>query len=112
MKALAALSLIVAGALIAAAILIANRWEIAISPRGVATVVRLDRWTGRVNICDLDTATIKGSTLSGATLTCSFEGLSDAEVGLPEQKNDWVPVPKETGPANQKWPGTLEHDKR
>lgn len=102
MKVLAAVAMMLSGVLIAAAIMITNRWQIAPSPLGKTTVVRLDRWTGRVSLCDLDVTTIKGSTLRGAKLDCSFEGWTDAEVGLSEKKDDWVPVPKEGAPANQK----------
>jgi hypothetical protein len=46
------IAVVVAGALIATSILIADRWQIAAynSPYAQA-VYRLDRWTGRVDFC-------------------------------------------------------------
>jgi hypothetical protein len=49
-------SIIIAGTLIAIAILIAGRWEIFGSASGVW---RLDRWTGAVQLCHYDTPNAK-----------------------------------------------------
>jgi hypothetical protein len=44
------IAIVIAGALIAAAIALTNRWAIQIGPDG-GTAVRLDRWTGTVVVC-------------------------------------------------------------
>jgi hypothetical protein len=44
------LAIIIAGALIAAAIALTNRWEFYPTPQG-GLDHRLDRWTGRVVVC-------------------------------------------------------------
>jgi hypothetical protein len=45
-------AIIIAGALIAAAIALTNHWDILGNPDGSPlTLVRLDRWTGKVVLC-------------------------------------------------------------
>ena len=47
-------SIIIAGALIATAIMLTNRWEIVPMPvvtNGVAMALRVDRWTGVARTC-------------------------------------------------------------
>ena len=43
-------AVVIAGALIAAAILISFRWQLSAA---TGVVYRLDRWTGNVTVCDL-----------------------------------------------------------
>jgi hypothetical protein len=48
------ISTIFAGALIAAAIMVTNHWEVVPMPavsNGVSMALRVDRWTGVVRIC-------------------------------------------------------------
>jgi hypothetical protein len=47
------IAVLIGSAMIAAAILIALRWEVALGP-AQPPVVRLDRWTGTVTVCNLD----------------------------------------------------------
>jgi hypothetical protein len=53
-------------ALIAAAILITNHWEIVLQPNDLFRMVRLNRWTGAADVCWADPATIKGGSFAGA----------------------------------------------
>jgi hypothetical protein len=61
------LAIIIAGALVAAAIALTNRWEFYPAPQG-GLAYRLDRWTGRVVACG-------GSVQPGWEIPCptSFE---------------------------------------
>ena len=53
--------------LIAAAILVANRWEISVDSQAPAMLVRLDRWTGTSKVCILDT---EAKVLEGSEYRC------------------------------------------
>ena len=65
------LAIIGAGALIAIAILIINRWEIALTPGNLVNLMRFNRWTGAAEICWLDPSTVKAqSSLAGAKYRC------------------------------------------
>jgi len=62
---------IIAGAiLIAAAILITNHWQFAISSSGYGVALRLNRWTGTISICVVDAGSAKDPSLTGAVLAC------------------------------------------
>jgi hypothetical protein len=58
------ISVIYAGALIALAILFVFRWEV--TPIGKIGAMRLDRWTGRIDVC-LPSGSPKDFFGSGAT---------------------------------------------
>jgi hypothetical protein len=59
---------IVAGVLIAAAILIAGRWEVVLNNN--LTVMRLDRWTGAITMCAPD-LNDSAQTQSGYKFSCT-----------------------------------------
>ena len=67
-------SIILAGALIAASILLTNHWELTNSPMGIEGVGRLNRWTGTIEVCAIDVATartkVRGNDVRGVQLTC------------------------------------------
>jgi hypothetical protein len=63
-------SIIVGSALIAAAILVTNRWAITGSPMNLAAVVRLDRWTGAAELCAIDVRAMKGTSVAGLPFEC------------------------------------------
>jgi hypothetical protein len=67
------IAIIVGAALIAAAILVTGHWQI-IPPTGdlgAAVVLRLDRWTGTIEICMVDAKTIpNGPSMAGTQLPC------------------------------------------
>lgn len=46
-------AVVVGSAIVAVAILFAFRWEVAMGS-GTPPVIRLDRWTGKVAICNVD----------------------------------------------------------
>jgi hypothetical protein len=66
---------VVAGAgLIAMAIMVTNHW--AIIPGGqnsIAATIRLNRWTGSIDVCSLDAKSVSGSNASGLQLTCEVQ---------------------------------------
>lgn len=52
------LAVIAAGAAVAAAIAVTNRWEVVAAPPGaVFSTVRVDRWTGKMQICTISLQT-------------------------------------------------------
>jgi len=62
---------IIAGAvMIAAAILMTNHWQFAISSSGYGVALRLNRWTGTISICVVDAGSAKDQFLTGAQLAC------------------------------------------
>jgi hypothetical protein len=62
-------SVVIAGVLI----LISNHWVIIAPQPGGLGIVRLNRWTGSIDICAIDGNTIKGGSVNGAQLTCKYE---------------------------------------
>jgi hypothetical protein len=85
----ASLAILAAGAMIAAAIAFTNHWTIETSG-GIAAIVRLDRWTGSLRICVLDSATMGGSTLAGTQMTCEHTLLQNSSVE-PGPWTDYAP---------------------
>ena len=71
------ISIIVGSALIAAAILVTNRWAITGSPIAIPdrpnlkAVVRLDRWRGSAELCAIDLGATKDISAAGFPLLCS-----------------------------------------
>jgi hypothetical protein len=65
------ISIVVAGALIAAAILIVNHWTINTQADNLVAAARLNRWTGEIELCPLDVKTLSGSDVRGGKLECS-----------------------------------------
>lgn len=64
------LAIIVGAVLIAASILLANRWA-ALSPSaGLGAAIRLDRWTGAMTLCTIDASSLKGTSVAGLPLEC------------------------------------------
>ena len=62
-------SIIVGAVLIAAAILVVNHWQLQVID--TASALRLNRWTGDVEICFLDNKSVPESgSLAGAKLEC------------------------------------------
>ena len=65
---------IVGAGLIALAIMVTNHWEII--PGGansIAATIRLNRWTGSIDVCALDAKSVTGSNASGIQLTCEVQ---------------------------------------
>ena len=68
------IAIIVGAALIAAAILLTNHWQM--QPAGGGTdALRLNRWTGTIDLCMLDPKSIKegASSLAGVQLACEAQ---------------------------------------
>ena len=68
------ITIVVGAGLIALAIMVTNHWEII--PGGansIAATIRLNRWTGSIDICSLNPASATGSTASGIQLTCEVQ---------------------------------------
>ena len=62
-------SIIIGAVLIAAAMLVANHWQL--QAVDASTALRLNRWTGDVEICFLDNKSVPESgSLAGAKLEC------------------------------------------
>jgi hypothetical protein len=62
---------ILGGAMIAAAILVTHHFQISVTEHGgVGQALRLNRWTGTMEICVLDPATFNGKDLQGSELKC------------------------------------------
>ena len=70
------LAICVAGVLIAVAILTTGHWQL-LGPRQSSgeSVIRLNRWTGAIDICSIDpkSEAAAGADKAGARLTCSPE---------------------------------------
>jgi hypothetical protein len=49
-------AIIVGAVLIAGAILLTNHWQVAENPADPGSVVRLNRWTGAMELCQRDAA--------------------------------------------------------
>jgi hypothetical protein len=62
-------SILVAGALIALAILLTNHWDINTPTGSNLTMMRLNRWTGAIEICAFDGVGPGG--FAGAELRCN-----------------------------------------
>jgi len=58
--------------MIAGAILIAGHWEVVRTSGELQGMVRLNRWTGSLEVCAVDMSTAKpgATTLVGAQLVC------------------------------------------
>jgi hypothetical protein len=68
------ISVVVGAGLIAMAIMVTNHW--AIIPGGqnsIAATIRLNRWTGSIDVCSLDAKSVSGSNASGLQLTCEVQ---------------------------------------
>jgi hypothetical protein len=67
------LAIVIGAAIIAAAILVTNHWQI-MRTQEALVVVRLNRWTGRIEMCMADLgATPSPKTLAGIQLPCRPE---------------------------------------
>src|ERR1700738_1115708 len=54
--------------------IVKNHWEII--PGGqnsIAATIRLNRWTGSIDVCSLDAKSVSGSNASGLQLTCEVQ---------------------------------------
>ncbi len=60
-------AILLGAALIAAAIAVTGRWEIALVQ---GATIRLDRWTGEVVICAPDARTMPKDTIVGTKVAC------------------------------------------
>jgi len=68
------IAIVVGSALIAAAILITNHWQLQRAANDATGAIRLNRWTGKVEICVIEAKSIHPSdinSLAGARLACS-----------------------------------------
>ena len=70
-------AVIVGALMIALAILMTNHWEVMPRPQAITlrspppTVYRLNRWTGFIDMCEVDTSTMSNpNSFVGAELTC------------------------------------------
>ncbi len=64
------IAIIVGAALIAGAILVTNHWTINTTASGLTVGARLNRWTGAIELCDVDVKTLSGSNIGGGKLAC------------------------------------------
>jgi hypothetical protein len=64
------LAIVAAGLIVAVAILIVERWQLFVPQPTAPGIVRLDRWTGAIDMCAMDAKTIKGDNIAGAKITC------------------------------------------
>ena len=73
-KTATSVAIVIGAAMIAAAILITNHWQVTyLHPEGPISyvVLRLNRWTGVMDICDIDPHTIQADKpLVGAQFSC------------------------------------------
>jgi hypothetical protein len=58
--------------IIAASIALTNHWQI-IPLSNEVMAMRLNKWTGSIQVCMIDRTTIKPNTLSGAIIKCSAD---------------------------------------
>ena len=70
-------AVIVGALMIALAILMTNHWEVMPRPQAITlqstppTVYRLNRWTGFIDMCEVDPSTMRNpNSFVGAELTC------------------------------------------
>jgi hypothetical protein len=66
---------IVAGSgLIALAILVTNHWAIIPGgPNSIAATIRLNRWTGTIDVCSINAKSPTGANAAGLQLTCDVQ---------------------------------------
>ena len=65
---------IVGAGLIALAILVTNHWEIIPGgPNSIAATIRLNRWTGAIDVCSISAKSTTGSNASSLQLTCNVQ---------------------------------------
>jgi hypothetical protein len=68
------IAVVVGAGLIAMAIMVTNHW--ATIPGGknsIAATIRLNRWTGSIDVCSLNAKSVSGSNASGLQLTCEVQ---------------------------------------
>jgi hypothetical protein len=68
------IALVVGAGLIALTIMVTNHWTII--PGGsnsIAATIRLNRWTGSIDVCSLNAKSPTGSNASGLQLTCNIQ---------------------------------------
>jgi hypothetical protein len=68
-----AAAIVVGAVLVAAAIMVTNHWTLQTGAADFTTAVRLNRWTGSIDICFLDPSSIAAGakSLAGARLECT-----------------------------------------
>jgi hypothetical protein len=64
------IAIVIAGGLIALAIMITNHWTINTLANGLTAAARLNRWTGEIELCSVEVKTLSGFNVSGAKLEC------------------------------------------
>jgi hypothetical protein len=65
------IAIVVAGGLIALAIMVTNHWTINTPADGVVAAARLNRWTGAIELCSVDPKSLAGaSSLAGGKVEC------------------------------------------
>jgi hypothetical protein len=64
------IAIVVAGGLIALAIMITNHWTINTLANGLTAAARLNRWTGEIELCSVNVQTLSGANVTGARLEC------------------------------------------
>jgi hypothetical protein len=68
------IAIVVGAVLIALAVLVTNHWTII--PGGansIAATIRLNRWTGSIDVCSLNAKSPAGSNPAGIQLTCEVQ---------------------------------------
>jgi len=64
-------AIIIGAVIVAAAIMVTNHYQLFISEHtGLGAAMRLDRWSGTIDICVTDVSTFNGKDLRGSKLTC------------------------------------------
>jgi hypothetical protein len=66
-------AVVIGAVLIAAALLLTTHYEVVIPAGGSAPVVRLNRWTGEVDMCAMDAKSANGNSAAGSQLTCGHQ---------------------------------------
>jgi hypothetical protein len=68
------IAIVVGAGLIALAILVTNHWTVIPGgPNSIAATIRLNRWTGSIDVCSLNAKSATGSNPSGLQLTCEVQ---------------------------------------
>jgi hypothetical protein len=63
-------AIVVAGGLVALAIMLTNHWTIS-TQNNIVSAARLNRWTGEIELCAVNPSTLSGSDIRGGKVECS-----------------------------------------
>ena len=67
-------AIIIGTGLIALAIMLTNHWTIIPGgPNSIAATMRLNRWTGAIEVCSVSAKSTAGSNAAGLQMTCEVQ---------------------------------------